>query len=315
MKEKGSGEKEAVTPRPEDFSKRAVNRAVLSEAVQHPTTLLSAATAILSGLYMGLVSPSETAFAVAAGSAVFSLLSWVYHYFVRGDKLAKKYVQELKEKRKNYQVKRVENIEQECRRARFPQGARAARELKAAYTRLVDYLKEKGQNKAMTAHRFLVLAEECYDRGTIFLDKALSLYRALSQIDKRKLKKELKDWEKEISQLEKNKNEGDEHKRLVLQALQEKIRSHKKRLELVEKRSKTIKQMMAQCEILEATLDSAYLEVVDIMETGTYVNQDNVATNLERAVEAARRVEDRLRGLGKEEGVDDSIYLNAAKDK
>ena len=309
MKETESEENGA--PRFEDFSPGAVNRAVFSEAVQHPTTLFSAAAAILSGLYMGLVNFNETAFAVAAGGAVFSLLSWVYHYFIRGDKLAKKYVQELTEKRKDYKAKRVENIEQECRRARFPQGAKAARELKKAYMRLVDFLKEKSRDKAMTAQRFLILAEECYDQGTMFLDKALSLYRALGQIDKRKLTLELEEWEKEVNELERQQREGEEQKGLVIRALREKIRSHLKRLELLEKRNKTLKQLMAQCEILEATLDSAYLEVVDIMETGAYVNQDNVASNLERAVAAARRVEDRLRGLGKDETIDDSIYTNA----
>lgn len=304
---------EAVTP--EDFTGRAVNRAVLSEAVQHPTTLFSAAAAILSGLYMGLVNFSEAAFAVTVGSALFSIASWVYHYFVRGEKLAKRHVQKLKKKRKDYQVRKVQDIEQECRRARFPEGAAAARELEKAYLRLVDFLKEKAGNKAVTAHRFMVLAEECYDRGTMFLDNALSLYRALSQIDERKLKSELRTWERDLKELDDNGNEGDEHKRLMVQALREKIRSNRKRLELFEKRSKTVKQMMAQCEILEATLDSAYLEVVDIMETGAYVNQDNVAGNLERAVAAARKVEDRLRGLGREDAYDDSIYINAAKDK
>ncbi len=313
-KEKRGSQKVEVPapPSPGDFSSRAVNRAVMSEAGQHPATLFPAAVTILSSFYMALMNFSEAAFTLAVGSGLLSVASWVYQYFVRGEKIAAKYVDNLKEKRDFHKHQQVFNIEQECKDAGFSEGEAAARELREAYTRLARFLKDKFQKRqSMSAQRFLVLAGESYDQGMSFLTKALSLYQALDEMDQKKLKKELKAWEREVERLQKKTgNEGneDEHAQLVIQALDEKIRSHRRRLDLFDERGKTLKQVLAQCEILEATLDSAYLEVVDLLEDRRQVKRESVAGNLERAVTAARKVENRLRGLEKGSAVDDSIY-------
>ena len=299
-------------PRPEDFSNKAVAQAVFSEAIQHPTTLFPAAVALLSGLYMGLVSFDATSLAVTVGSGLLSLASYIYHYFIRGDKIAENYIKELKEKRKDYKKQQVEDIEEKCKAAGFTEGQQAARELLEAYTRLYQFLKEKSKKvKSQTAQRFMILAEETYDQGVQFLNKALVLYQALVQIDEKKLIKELRTWQEEVKNLEKYRNKDEEKKDLVVQVLQEKINSHRKRLELFSERGETLKQMMDQCEVLEATLDSTYLEVVDLIHDDPFFmssKHNNAASNLERAVTAARKAEDRLRNLGKQPDIDDSIY-------
>lgn len=296
-------------PRPEDFSYRAVAQAVRSESIQHPTTLFPAAVALLSGLYMGLVSFDATSLAVGVGSGLLSLASYIFHYFVRGEKIAENYIKELKEKRKDYKKQQVEDIEEKCKAAGFTEGQQAARELQEAYTRLYQFLKEKSAKvKSQTAQRFMILAEATYDQGVQFLNKALVLYQALVQIDEQKLIKELRTWQTEVKNQEKYKNE--EQKDLVIKVLQEKINSHRKRLELFSERGETLKQLMDQCEVLEATLDSTYLEVVDLIDSDPLmsIKHDNAASNLERAVTAARKAEDRLRNLGKQQEIDDSIY-------
>jgi triphosphoribosyl-dephospho-CoA synthetase len=307
---KKRGNKMVDAPKPEDFSDRAVAQAVRSESIQHPTTLFPAAVALLSGLYMGLVSFDATSLAVTVGSGLLSLASYIFHYFVRGEKIAKNYLKELKEKRKDYKKQQVEDIEEKCKAAGFTEGQQAARELQEAYTRLYQFLKEKSkQVKSKTAQRFMILAEETYDQGVQFLNKALVLYKALVQIDEKKLIKELRAWQKEVRNQEKYKNE--EQKDLVMKVLQEKINSHRKRLELFSGRGETLKQLMDQCEVLEATLDSTYLEVVDLIHDDPFFmssKHDNAASNLERAVAAARKAEDRLRNLGKQQDIDDSIY-------
>jgi hypothetical protein len=298
-------------PRPEDFSNRAVTKAVRSEAIFHPTTLFPAAVAVLSGLYMGLVSFDPTSLGVGVGSALLSVASWIYHYFVRGEKIAENYIRELKEKRKDYKKQQVEDIEEKCKAAGFKEGQQAARELLDAYTRLYRFLKEKSKEvRSKTAQRFMILAEETYDQGVQFLTKALVLYKALVQIDEKKLIKELRAWQKEVKNQEKYRNK-EEQKDLVIKVLEEKINSHRKRLELFSERGETLRQLMDQCEVLEATLDSTYLEVVDLIHDDPFFTgskHDNAASNLERAVSAARKAEDRLRNLGKQQDIDDSIY-------
>jgi hypothetical protein len=302
------------TPKPEDFSKKAVNRAVFSEAIQHPTTLFPAAVSILSSLYMGLVSFDETSLMIALGSGLLSLASYIFHYFVRGETIAANYVKELKERRKDYKKQQVEDIEARCNAAEFTEGAQAAKELLEAYTRLYQFLKEKfKKEKSMTAQRFMILAEETYDQGVQFLNKALVLFQALDQIDEKKLIKELRAWQEEVNRLQKYSQKDKDQKDLVIKVLQEKITSHRKRLELFSERVETLKQLLDQCEILESTLDSTYLEVVDLIDSEAMnVKHANAAANLERAVAAARKAEDRLRNLDRQE-IDDSIYTKSTE--
>lgn len=304
------GNSQPAAPSPEDFSNRAVMRRVISEATQSPTTLFPAAVAILSGAYMGLVGPSESAFYIAVGGGLLSLLSWVFHYFIRGEKVAAQYINELKDKRQIYKENQTIGIEDECRKVGFIDGQTAAKELNTAYIRLESFLKEKARkDQNASAQRFLILAESSYDQGIVFLSKALSLFKILKQMDQRKLADELKSWQREIEVISYRRQKEGDSADLMIRAIQEKIRSHNRRLELYAEREETLKQALAQCEILEATLDSAYLEVVDLLDTEFRIKQDDVAGNLERAVAAARKVEDHLRGNDKKEEFDDSIYV------
>jgi hypothetical protein len=304
----GKKKEKLSAPTREDYSNASVVGKVMSEATQHPTTLIPAAIAILAGAYMGLVSFDATSFAVAVGSGIASVLSWVYHFFVRGEDIGKNYVKELNKRRMHQKEKQGEDIEVQFILEGFKEGELAAKELKQAFSRLAQFLKDKiDKNQAGGSQRFLALAEDSYNQGMTFLNKALSLYKALNAMNAPKLKRELKAWEKEIAKL--NQESGDnEHTKLVIQALDQRIQSHKRRLELFDERTETLKQIMAQCEILEATLDSTYLEVVDLMEGDHHIQQDNAAGNLERAISAARRVEDRLRGIEQGPDFDDSIY-------
>jgi hypothetical protein len=312
-KDRGNGTADTAPASTMDGFSKQIHRKVMSDAVQAPSTLFPAAVALLSGLYMGLISFDETSFAVAAGSGLVSLLSWVYHYFIRGEKTGKEYGRKLLEKRKTIRKQQVVNIEEECRNAGFAEGESAARELEEAFSRLEHFLKGKYKERQPgSAERFLALSEQSYDQGVSFLEKSLSLYRALEQMDEEKLKKELIAWEEEAAELKKKTRQKGDHADLVLQALEEKIKSHRRRLELFTERSEKLQQVLAQCEILEARLDSSYLEVVDLMDGNHQVKLENVAGDLERAVSAARRVEERLRGIGYDEQFDDSIYSRQA---
>ncbi|NIM13306.1 MAG: hypothetical protein GTO45_14435 [Candidatus Aminicenantes bacterium] len=289
----GKQTKKSEEPGAEDFSKKAIEKAVFLEAIQHPTTLYPAALSLLSAAYMVLVSLDPTSLAVAVGSGFLSLVSWIYHYFIRGEAIAESHVQKLKAKRDLHKERQAGNIEEECKTAGFLEGEKEARELKQAYNQLYTFLKEKlEKHRVMTAGRFLILAEETYFQGLQLLKKALTMFNALKQIDNEKLEEEKKTFKKELKAQE---NKDDESRQPIIEALQTKIRSHEKRLKLYEERNKGLEQLMAQCEVLEATLDTTYLEVVDLIDNEAFMKRSSVAHNLERAVAAARRVEERLR--------------------
>lgn len=283
---------------------KSLTKAILKESVQHPSTLYPAGISFLSGLYMALIDMSPTSLALAMGSGLLSLASFVFHYFIRGDKIGERKLKELRRQRNLRKVEEAEDIEREAKESGFREGEKEAVELREAYLRLSIFLREKLEKKrSMTAGRFMVLAEETYRQGLALIKKANRMYRALSEIDYRKLQRELKVFEKELKT---HKQKGDEGSQVMIETLNSKIESHDKRIKLYEDKKQTLDQLMAQCEILEATLDSAYLEVVDLIDNSKVTKHRNVANNLEKAVQAARRVEERLMGL--ETKNDDSIY-------
>jgi len=300
------GDKKDRAPRPEDFSKRAVERAVFHEAIQHPTTLYPAAVSLLGVAYMLLVNLNPASVGVALISGLLSIVSGIFHYFVRGESIAETYIKNLKEKRNQYKEQQAGDIEAECKAAGFLEGEKEARELKHAYTQLYNFLKEKLEKKrVLTAERFIILAEETYLQGLQLLRKALLMFNTLKQIDYEKLSAEKKTFEQELQAQEKR---GDDSRKPIIDAIKAKIQSHEKRIKLYLKRKETQEQLMAQCEVLEATLDTTFLEVVDLIGDETFKRRSSVAKNLERAVAAARKVEERLRGSESE--ISDYDYSN-----
>jgi len=300
----------------EQLSDGVVNRKVMTEAIQQPTTLLPAAAAILSTAYMGLVSFNETTFAVAAGSALVSVISWLYHYLIRGDKLRTEYFQRLVEKRSTIKEKKSVDVEAECVRIGFREGAEAARELKDAYVRLSRFLsKKKREGRTATAERFAGYAEENYEKGIYFLTKGLALYKALKEMQPRKLNRELESWQDDLQDMQKRRGKEGDHVDLTIQALEKKIESHERRIDLYQQRIETLRQVLALCEIQEASLDSAYLDLVDLLEDEFDVKMEHVVGNLEKSVHAARRAADRMRHATSGNNEDDDIYLQAGRDK
>jgi hypothetical protein len=293
-------------PSPEDFSQRAVSKAVLSEALQHPTTLYPAALSLVSIAYMAMVNLSPTSLTVALVSGLLSLASGIFHYFVRGETIAENYIKELKERRNLYKEQEAGDIEAECKAAGFQEGAKEAKELRQAYDQLYSFLKEKlEQRKVMTAGRFLIMAEETYLQGLQLLKKALVVFNVLKQIDRDKLAEEMKTI---AGELKAEEARGEQARKPLIEAYQSRINSHEKRLRLYSERLESLEQLMAQCEVLEAALDTTYLEVVDLIDEETFTARSSVANNLERAVTAARNVEERLRQRESQSVYDDEIY-------
>jgi hypothetical protein len=72
-----------------------------------------------------------------------------------------------------------------------------------------------------------------------------------------------------------------------------------------------LRGIIAHLNELETALETAHLEIVDLVGQGVNAgpSASDAASHLERAVEAARRVEQRLRGIGAEDTRADEEYL------
>jgi hypothetical protein len=288
-------------PTAEDFTPRAVQRAVLHDTLQHPATIVPAALATVAALWSVAIDLSPASLLAMLGFGFVSAGAWVINYIGRGDKLVEQHIQKLRALRAAYEHREVDELALVCRQAGFLAGAKEAQELTAAYHKLHHFLVEEqaGQENASGA-RFRVLAEDTYRQGVAILRRALTLFQALQRVEVDTLEQERKAWIRQREQ------EGSS------ESLERNIEAHTKRLDRYRRREEELRALIAQLNELETALETAYLEVVDLVGQETSVGpfESGAAAHLERAVEAARRVEQRLRGFGDEDTRADAEYLD-----
>lgn len=291
-------------PTAEDFTPRAVQRAVLYQTLQHPATILPAAMATVAALWSLAIDLSPTSLLAVLGCGFVSAAAWVINYVGRGEHLAAQHIRMLQQYRDAHERQAVEALIQECRDAGFADGAKEASEITAAYTKLQHFLLTQlaGHGDARGT-RFQVLAEETYRYGVAILQKALNLFQALQRVDVQALEQERQTW---ISQHQQQQTSP---------SLERNIAAHTQRLERYHRRQEELHALLAQLNELETALETAYLEIVDLVgEASTAVLFESQAvSSLQTAVEAARRVEQRLRALGEEETQNDETYLKAGE--
>ncbi|HSF31620.1 MAG TPA: hypothetical protein VLK82_14250, partial [Candidatus Tectomicrobia bacterium] len=223
------------------------------------------------------------------------------NYVGRGDKLVEQHIQQLRALRAEYERREVEGLALACHQAGFLEGAKEAEELTEAYHKLHHFLtaQQVGQGNA-SGERFRVLAGETYRHGLAILHRALNLFQALQGFDVDALEQERQAWIRQRTQ------EG------ASESLERNIESHTKRLDRYRRREEELRALTAQLNELETALETAYLEIVDLVgqAASAGVFESGAAAHLERAVDAARRVEQRLRGFGEEDTRADAKYLD-----
>ncbi len=304
----------SAVPGAEEFTPRAVNRAVLAETVQHPMTILPAAASAVGFLYIGLIGLGPGALAVTFFSALAALGAWVFNYFIRGEDFAVRHVASLRERRAQQRRDEAASLEAEWTEVGLEEGVKQARELREAYSKLEEFLKSRfaesgGSTPALNVQRLMVLAEDTYREGVAILRRALDSSRALKLLDWEKLRRELEEWQAQLAELS---ADGDEAREVRRAGLETRIAAHERRLKLGKDQATSVEQLLAESEVLESALETTYLEAVDLGSPDTFFARGQSAAELERAVSAARRVEDRLRGMS-EEREEDEIYLQAGR--
>ena len=287
-------------PMAEDFTSRAVQRAVLHDTLQHPATILPGALATVAALWSVAIDLSPASLLAMLGFGFVSTAAWVINYIGRGDTLAEQHIQKLRALRVDYERREVEALALNCQRAGFVAGTKELQELTEAYYKLHHFLLEQpaGQGQA-SGERFRVLAEDTYRHGVAILHRALNLFQALQGVDVDTLSQERQAWIKQRQQ------EGSS------ESLERNIEACTKRLDRYRQRAEELQALIAQLNELQTALETTYLEVVDLVgqEASAGLFESGAAAHLERAVAAARRVEQRLRGFGSEDTRADEEYL------
>jgi hypothetical protein len=287
-------------PTAEDFTPRAVQRAVLQDTLQHPATILPGALAVVAALWSVAIDLSPASLMAMLGCGFISAAAWVINYVGRGDTLTEQHIEKLRTLRAEYERREIEELAVACHGAGFLAGAKEAGELTAAYHKLHAFLVQQQAGQASASgERFRVLAEDIYRHGVALLHRALNLFQALQGVDVDALEQERQAW------IRQREHEGPS------ESLERNIETHTKRLDRYHRREEELQTLLAQLNELETALETAYLEVVDLVgqEASAGLFESGAAAHLERAVEAARRAEQRLRGFGGEDARADEEYL------
>jgi hypothetical protein len=295
-------------PSPEDFTPEAIERAVLAETLQHPATILPWAGSAVAGVWTLLMGATpESVIALMTGLFV-GTAAWVVNFYIRGDARAQNHVEKLRSLRREHDVESLEELEANCLSVDFHQGAKEAAELKQAYLKFVEFLSSRAKRtEDLQSQRLSVLAEDTYHEGRAILAKALQIFKALQSVNVESLRVERDSLQKKLKTSKKTQIKSFEQQLEVLE----------RRIELYEKQEGLLEQHITESNQLEAALESAYLEAVDLVAQDAELStwQSGAGTRLERAVDAARRTEERLRELSNGTRPEDEMYLNVSKSK
>jgi len=289
-----------------DLSSGAIEKHILNETLQNPLTTFSAAAAVLVGLYMLAFGVNQPSLLLTAMAGFLSLGTFIFNYFIRGEKLAQEYVRTQLAKQRAARENEIVAIFNEFKKMGAGEGEQAATELSQAYQKVKNFLQaHTAKGASMQTMRLQILAEETYFKGVDVLQNALAVTRALKEIDVRKLEREAQEWQR---QREKSPAENRESG-----ALERRIELNQRRIDSYHSRQSALAELFAECEACEAALEEAYMQFAGA-ETAHALpkpNVDDAITRLETAVTAARRVEARLRHVDS----GDEAYLAAGENE
>jgi hypothetical protein len=295
-------------PAPEDFTPEAIQRAVLAETLQHPATILPWAGSVVAGVWTLLMGATPESVIALMTGLFAGTAAWVVNFYIRGDERARSHVEKLRALRRDHDVESLEELVENCVSANFKQGAKEAAELKQAYLKFGEFLSGRPRRSDdLQSQRLSVLAEDTYREGRAILAKALQVFKALQSVNVEALKAERNELQRKLKNCKKTQ----------VKSFEQQLEVQQKRIELYEKQEGLLEQLITESNELEAALETAYLEAVDLVAHDAELTtwQSGAGLRLERAVEAARRAEERLRELGNGTRPEDDMYLNVSNSK
>lgn len=282
----------------EAFSGRAIQRQVLSEALQHPLTLYPFAASAITGAFAVFVAPffgaSLPALLVASGSGLAALTSFSWRYFVQGERAAREKARAViaaAERQRREVVEgdleeRRAHLRAEFANAAFAEGRKALDELSMEYRELVRPFPQRASLDPISVGRLEASAAATFREGLDALTEALRLQEAIVASTPGALRSEIQELEIEIAGLQGNPTETE---RLVLK--EEMLRSHRERLELLTQRSLNVERLLRQADLAEAALQRARLALPGLDVTTPEHRVQEVVADLDRTVEQAARVQ------------------------
>ena len=289
----------------EGLSKRAIRWQLLSDAVQHPATLLPLAVSIMSVIYLLLVSPvfggRPLAAVLLTVSAIVATASFIWRYVFR-------YAEEYAERAwellavQDRERERLEQAELEQRRAvlesRFSridsdEGIKALSNLLGEYEQLQSALRRQLDTDPFSMSYLPALSEETYLRGLSVLSDALELMNAAGTPSRERLEREIAELEKGIEA-----SKVDEAQAERLKIKEGTRASYRQRLDMLDQLQLRVDQLLYQAGRCEASLHRTRIELAAIRTGSSETGVDSVVEALQVSINQVKEVQEELKRLG-----------------
>lgn len=282
--------KDAPPPRvkPEDLIGGNVSKAVLHDCLQEDWSLFpwagGAAVAIVGGVALSPVVVGTGVGLLFVGTATF-----IWNYVVHGERRAVEKVNYLRQRRRAQDVEDLAALAKKCRINGFNEGASKASDLKLNYGKLVAYLVERSGG---SVEAWRVLADDTFKQGYATLVRALDVHNSIESVNVEQIKSELNILKVELGTLDPASSKARNRQASIV--------DHQSRLDLVETNKEQLAELLQNIDGIATSLQEALLKIAALSDRGPedFLDADGgAAMRLRENLDAAKRVEQRLRGL------------------
>jgi hypothetical protein len=268
--------------KPEDFSPRAVARAVLSESLQKPHVLYPTAIGLLGGLAALALGPTLLFVAPAALGLTVGLGGWALDYSLRRDRHAAEYVKRLHQALAGRVDETIAGLRRDLEQLKFDAGLAQMTELRAKFKAFEEMLRRKLDPDEMTFGRYLGMTEQVFLAGLDNLRRIADTLKGLSAID-------VAHAERRLEQLA-----GDG---IDSTAQDRESASLSERLGLVERQRARIDALLAENEGAMTQIDHVMAAIADLDTSASHATM-----NMEAAMQELKSLAARAPALSRERG-------------
>lgn len=260
-----------------DLSKKAVDMAVLSGALQHPAVVYPAAAGVIGGLGAVVLTASPLLITGAVVGGGVALLSLGVNYLFRRDFFAARYLESAHQNLVEYRTTLLADLENDL-------GEVKAREAQAQLERFGEKLKtfeevldEKLGRKEITYGRFLGIAEQVYLSGLDNLRQVALARKSAGTVDEGYIRGRIKALRSSGGDLSKAKKDE--------------LAGLEQQLALAAKQNAGVESLLAQNEQALAQLDQALAAITE-MKTGSTQSSVSMETAMSDLQSVASRAGD-----------------------
>lgn len=289
----------------DSLSEQAIKKAVRSDAIQHPITILPLTLSVLATVYLVLYAPivggTFVALAVLLLSGAVAAGSFIWRYLLRyNDEYARKAqeVVDLIEQRSTAQEQAAlqklrETLEKQFKAEEMPNGTKALQELVYEYEQLLPLLDYRSDSESLRIAQIPGLAHEIYREGLNVLKNAFDLSMAIRSPSRETLENDVAELGAEIEQM---RSAGESAERIRIK--ESTLDSTKERLMIVKRQQLRIDELFHGADRCEASLHRTRIELAAFKAGNTETSVSAVTEALRRTIDHAKEVQAELREMG-----------------